>query len=169
MRDFPMPVDETRRQSILDATDALGADLWPELDALTAEAAERFGTPISAVSLVDRDRQFFKSCLGLTTRKTERRVAFCAHTIMSDKPMVVENAEDDERFANNPLVTGAPDIRFYAGAPIKVAGANIGSFCVIGREPRGPLSPEELKVLTGLAREASEIIEDRMPRRSDSA
>ncbi len=81
-------------------------------------AADLFDVPIALVSLVDKDRQWFKSCIGLGVAETGRDVSFCAHAILSDDVLVVPDAAVDERFATNPVVTGEPHIRFYAGAPL---------------------------------------------------
>ncbi|NNU15093.1 GAF domain-containing protein [Parvularcula sp. ZS-1/3] len=163
MTDIPIHPEENERLDVLLSTHALGEELWPELDELTAFASDSYGTPIAAVSLVDQDRQFFKSQVGLDVRQTDRKSAFCAHTICEKDPFVVLNAEEDQRFAKNPLVTGAPDIRFYAGAPITINNMPIGSICVIAREPREAFSAEERKELKQLAERAAEIIQSKMP------
>jgi GAF domain-containing protein len=112
-----------------------------------------FNAPISAMSLVDNDRQWFKSIVGLPgVSETPRDHAFCAHAILQDGVMVVPDAMQDERFADNPLVDGGPKIRFYAGCPIRVSSGDskeklpIGTLCIIDYKPRD-LCAEELQSL----------------------
>ncbi len=120
----------------------------PLFEEIVASALASFpGTTMSAVSLVDRDRQWFKAAAGLDVRQTSRDVSFCAHAMHGELPMVVEDASRDPRFAENPLVTAAPSIRFYAGAPL-VDG--VGALCVIGTAPRRA-SEAELSKLRALA------------------
>jgi PAS domain S-box-containing protein len=148
---FPLPpneeqrLDELRRYAVLDTP--------PEkaFDRITALAARIFKVPISTVTLIDEDREWFKSCFGLETRETVRGVAFCSHAILSDEVMVVPDARTDARFAGNPLVTGAPHIRFYAGAPLKTAnGLNLGTLCIIDTKPR-KITKASTTTLAGLA------------------
>lgn len=116
-------------------------------------------TPIALMSLIDKDRQWFKSRVGLDVTETPREHAFCAHTILGEKVLVVEDATMDERFARNPLVTGEPNIRFYAGAPlIDRNGHALGSLCVIGREPK-KLSAVQSSTLTALSRTVIHLLE----------
>ncbi len=129
-------VEKTRLEA-LHALDILDTEPESAFDRLTEFAAELFDTPIALVSLVDADRQWFKSVVGLEVRQTPRAVAFCAHAIVADDVFVVEDASSDPRFCRNPLVTGAPEIRFYAGAPIRTeTGERLGTVCVIDRKPR---------------------------------
>ena len=115
---------------------------------LTEQALNLFpGASIAAVSLVDSDRQWFKSIVGLDTKETPRSQSFCSYTIEAPSLMVVEDATTDSRFSDNPLVTGSPGIRFYAG--IKLMNG-IGALCVIGRQPRRA-TESELDKLTKLA------------------
>jgi len=122
-----------------------------QLDRIVALAAEILGTPIALISLVDRDRQWFLSRLGLEAKETPRDVAFCDHAIRSDAVFVVADALQDSRFQDNPLVQGDPKIRFYAGAPlISSSGQRLGTLCVIDRQPH-LLTPYQEELLVQLS------------------
>lgn len=128
--------DEERRLATLGRYGVLDTPPEQAFDDLTRLAAQVLGMPIALVSLVDRDRQWFKSRVGVDVCSTPRDLAFCAHAIHSDEVMVVEDARLDPRFASNPLVTGELGIRFYAGAPlIADDGSALGTLCVIDRQP----------------------------------
>ncbi len=128
-------------------------DTLPErrFDRLTRLACRLFDVPIALVSLVDRDRQWFKSRQGLEVCETARDVSFCSHAIVDAGILQVSDATKDSRFADNPLVTGAPDVRFYAGAPLLTRdGHRVGTLCIIDRQPRY-LEAQQLDDLRDLA------------------
>ena len=154
---FPVPLDEEERLRVLGSYGILDTPVSRAFDRLSALAARIFDVPIAFVSLIDRDRQLFKSCFGANLKDTPRDIAFCSHTILEPgRPLVVQDAWDDARFAHNSLVTGEPGIRFYAGMPLLAQqGSALGSFCIIDRVPRS-LTKEQLENLRDLAA----IVED---------
>jgi phosphoribosyl 1,2-cyclic phosphodiesterase/DNA-binding response OmpR family regulator len=146
----PAPPDETARLETLRALGLLDTAPDARFDRITTLAAEAFQVPIALVSLVDENRQWFKSCVGLDASETSREVAFCAHAILERDLLVVPDAHADARFADNPLVTGAPHVRFYAGVPLRVGGATpIGTLCLIDTRPR-VLEARQLELLRSL-------------------
>jgi len=129
----------------------LDTEAEPRFDRITRLARAVARVPIALISLVDAQRQWFKSRQGLDQRETAREVSFCAHAILADEPLIVPDAREDARFAENPLVTGPPFVRFYAGHPIHApGGARVGTLCVIDTQPRG-LSSQEDAALADLA------------------
>jgi diguanylate cyclase (GGDEF)-like protein len=147
----PTPIDEIRRLRSLTALGILDTIPEERFDRITRLACRAFNVPIALVSLVDRDRQWFKSKQGLNACETSRNVSFCGHAIVSEGPLVVPDALLDPRFADNPLVTGFPNVRFYAGQPVHgTDGSRIGTLCVIDRQPR-ELKPEDYDLLADLA------------------
>ena len=155
---YPLPSNETERLKTLELLKILDTDAEREFDDLTRIAAQICGVPISVISLIDADRQWFKSKVGLDVSETAREAAFCTHTILKDELFIVPNATNDTRFAANPLVTGDPNIRFYAGAPlITDEGHALGSICVIDTVPR-ELQSEQKEALESLARQAMKLI-----------
>jgi PAS domain-containing protein len=157
-----LPTDEAARLAALRALDVLDTPAEAEFDALVQAASTVCGTPISLVSLVDEGRQWFKANHGLAeATETPRNMAFCAHAILDDDLFVVHDATADERFADNPLVTGAPDIRFYAGAPVRLSdGHRVGTLCVIDRHPR-QLDATQREVLISLSKAVARALEGR--------
>lgn len=132
-----------------------------EFDDLTLLASHICETPIATISLIDENRQWFKSRVGLSATETSRDLAFCNHTIQGDDLFIVPNATENADFAENPLVTKDPHIRFYAGAPLITSeGQNIGALCVIDRKPR-ELSVDQKRALTALSRSAVNLMENR--------
>jgi PAS domain S-box-containing protein len=146
------PENETARLDALQRYAVLDTLPEQEFNDLSRMAALICGTPIALVSLVDADRQWFKSKIGLEESETPRDIAFCAHAILQPDVMVVPDALQDEKFRNNPLVTGEPKVRFYAGAALMTQeGYALGTLCVMDRVPR-QLSPEQLEALRALGR-----------------
>ena len=146
-----LPATEAARLEALASYRVMDTAAEEAFDSLTRIAADICGTPIALVSLIDQDRQWFKSRIGLDVTETPRDMSFCSHAILQDSPLVVENALIDERFARNPLVLADPSIRFYAGAPLRnSAGHALGTLCVIDRRPR-TLDPGQIRLLTTLA------------------
>ena len=130
---IPAPVapDEAARLRALRELGVLDTAPEERFDRLTRLAQDMFQTPIALVTLVDEERQWFKSNRGLGVGETPRDVAFCAHAILDDQVLVIPDAKADPRFADNPLVTSDPDIRFYAGAPLSTSdGHAVGTLCV---------------------------------------
>jgi signal transduction histidine kinase len=143
--------DETERLAALQALDLLDTPAEARFDRLTRLAARLFGVPIVLVTLVDRERQWFKSRHGLDLGETGRNVSFCGHAILQAEPFIVPDAAQDPRFADNPLVVGTPFIRFYAGMPVASPdGYRVGTLCLIDRQPR-TLTADEIDLLGELA------------------
>ena len=130
------PNDETARQQVLDALELFMTPAEASLDRITALAQEMFEVPAALVSLVSNDVQWFKSTQGTLLSETSREVSFCGHAILDDETLVVTDASSDPRFADNPLVTSDPNIRFYAGEPIQHDGHKLGTLCILDDRPR---------------------------------
>ncbi|UZE37545.1 sensor domain-containing diguanylate cyclase [Pseudomonas sp. B21-059] len=150
------PNNEALRIQTLRELNVLDTSPQERFDRLTRLAKRLFNVPIALVSLVDSDRQWFKSCVGLSATETSRDISFCGHAILGDQILTVCDAELDERFHDNPLVVGEPGIRFYAGCPLTVPnGSKLGTLCLIDVKPRD-LDDEERALLRDLARMAEQ-------------
>jgi signal transduction histidine kinase len=152
MKTPEIPKNELERLQALEAYQILDTLPEREFDSITEIASYICQTPISLVSLIDKDRQWFKSHRGLDATETPRDHAFCAHAINHpEAPFIVEDSSKDERFADNPMVTGDPNVRFYVGAPLVTSESlAIGTLCVIDHEPR-KLNEAQLTALRSLA------------------
>ena len=145
------PANEAVRVQVLQDLKLLDSAPEERFDRLTRLAKRLFNVPIALVTLVDKDRQWFKSRVGLDATETPRDTSFCGHAILQDELLLVRDARDDERFHDNPLVIGDPNIRFYAGYPLTVPNGNkMGTLCLIDTKPR-ELDDEERALLRDLA------------------
>jgi diguanylate cyclase (GGDEF)-like protein len=150
MKPPELPQNEAERLHALRALQILDSSHEERFDRVTRLARRLFGVPISLVSLIDEDRQWFKSAEGLDISETSREVSFCGHAINQTGLFIVPNVLDDERFYDNPLVTDAPHIRFYAGYVLKLRqGINIGTLCLIDSKPRD-MDEEDRQLLQDL-------------------
>ena len=157
----PFPADEVGRLEALRGYEILDTAPEPEFDDLTHLAAHICGTPISAITLVDEERQWFKARVGLPLSQTSRDVSFCAHAILERDILLVPDTSVDERFADNPLVTAEPHLRFYAGVPLVTPeGQAVGTLCVVDVVPR-QLDATQLEALRRLGRQAVALLEAR--------
>lgn len=155
----PIPKDEEKRLAALERYRIMDTGSEQAFDDFAQIASLICNTPIALITLLDSTRQWFKARKGLEVEETPREHAFCSYTILTTETMVVKDARQDPRFKSNPLVTGVPFIRFYAGAPlIDRDGHNLGSLCVIDRQPQD-LSAENRNALEALARQVIAQIE----------
>jgi phosphoribosyl 1,2-cyclic phosphodiesterase len=166
----PAPGDEEARLHAVHALGLLDTPPEPAFDEVTDRVAREFHVPIALITLVDRDRQWFLGRHGFDEpRETPRDESFCAHTILGDGVLQVPDTLDDERFADNPSVTGALRVRFYAGAPIVLTdGSHVGSLCIVDHRPR-LLDAHEAARLRALADEVAALIQAQHPAEPVSA
>ncbi|RUA31079.1 MAG: sensor histidine kinase [Bacteroidetes bacterium] len=154
-----IPTNEEERLSELRRLKILDSEQEKDFDELVELASLICGVPISLVTLIDANRQWFKSKKGISDNSTHRDVSFCGHAINGDDIFIIENAVADERFFDNPLVTADPNIRFYAGMPLKSEnGYNLGTLCVIDSKPK-KINEDQVRALKILSGQASKLIE----------
>lgn len=160
-------MDSTLEQMRLDAIrnlEILDTSAEDDFDDLVKLAATIFEVPISTLTILDAQRQWFKASVGLSVRETPRNISFCTHAIEQSEPLVVTNALQDERFANSPLVKQDPHVSFYAGITLKTADdLALGTFCIMDKKPR-ELTPNQLDILKILANQATKLLDLRLER-----
>lgn len=151
--------EEKRRLEVLKSKNILDSEPDPRFDAITRKATTLLAVPISTVSIIDEDREWFKSCVGLDQSEGPRDVSFCGHALLSGNVFICENTLEDDRFKDNPYVVGKPHIRFYAGIRLldKKTGLPMGVFCVKDNKTRH-FSIEELERFINLGKEAEELL-----------
>ena len=163
MKIAPYPVDEELRLKDLKSYDILDSANEEEYDSLVELASQICNCPVALITFIDKERQWFKAKKELADTETNRDVAFCSHTILQNEVMIVGDAKNDARFADNPLVTGKMQIGFYAGAPIvSSAGHKLGSVCVIDHTKKEGLNVQQQKGLKIIAQQISKLLELRV-------
>lgn len=151
MKRAPIPKNESARLEALHSLRLLDTPPEEQFDRITRLATRVFKTPISTITLVDEEREWFKSCQGLDAKEGDRAISFCGHAMLADDIFIIPDALKDPRFADNPMVVGEPHIRFYAGVAVKDAlGYRLGVLCIKDRVPRD-LSADERGILKDLA------------------
>jgi GAF domain-containing protein len=150
MKTAPLPPNEKERLAALHALLILDTPPEERFDRIAEFAAREFDAPIALISLIDENRQWFKAKVGIDVCETSRDLAFCAHALLSTEPLIIPDTLKDERFHDNPLVTGSPYIRFYTGAPLVLPSGTIaGTLCIIDTQPR-ELDETDLAILATL-------------------
>mmetsp|Transcript_5843 Transcript_5843/g.9263 ORF Transcript_5843/g.9263 Transcript_5843/m.9263 type:complete len:254 (-) Transcript_5843:1205-1966(-) len=163
------PAVEKQRVAYLHSLQILDSDFDYQFERVTLTAAIALNTPMALVTLVDSDRQWFKSAQGLSVRETSRDLSFCSHIVMNNEPLIVPDASADERFSSNPMVTDptGPKIRSYCGAPLMVRKDGedlvLGTFCVIDSKPRA-FAEHEIQVVMSMAEEVALMLNASQPR-----
>jgi DNA-binding response OmpR family regulator len=160
-RKASLPPDEEERLAAVYRLGLLDTDAEERFDRHARIAAAAFGAPIALVTLIDRERQWYKAHYGFEFSETSRDMGFCSHAILQNEPLVVNDALRDDRFADNPAVIGDPHVRFYAGIPLHAPdGARVGAFCIVDSKPRS-LSAAQLGMLEDIARLIEEELKPR--------
>ena len=161
MEKIKVPANEEKRLATLKAFKILDTPAEKEFDNITKLAAEIFEVPVSLISLLDENRQWFKSKAGTTLCETDREIAFCTHAILNNDIFIVEDTSKDKRFSQAPLVKGEPYIAFYAGMPITIDGnLNLGTLCLLDTKPR-KLNPRQIEILKKLTKQVEYLITSR--------
>lgn len=169
MQEAVIPPNEQERLEELYRFDVLYTQYEEDFDQIVKLASEICKVPISTISLIDRHRQWFKAKLGIVDAENERSTSFCAHAILGDELMVVDDAFTDQRFHDNPSVTGEPNIRFYAGVPlVSQRGFKLGTLCVIDQKPRN-LDEQQAFALDVLAKQVVKLFELRLRNKEEKA
>ena len=155
MKYAPIPPNDEERLKVLHQLNILDTPPEPRFDALTKEAVEKLHVPIAIISIIDKDREWFKSCQGLDTKEGPRNTSFCGHAMLASEMFIVEDTLKDERFKDNPQVMGKPFIRFYAGIALHEALTDyvLGVFCIKDTKPRD-LSLSEINTFLDIAKKA---------------
>ncbi|KHT40866.1 sensor domain-containing diguanylate cyclase [Vibrio sinaloensis] len=168
MKEPAKPDNEEQRIADLQGLNILDTEPEERFDRVTRLAKRLLDVPIAVVSLVDSNRQWFKSCLGLDATETPRSISFCGHAILGDEPFIIPDAKQDTRFMGNPLVENEPHIRFYAGIPLVYHdNSKLGTLCVIDTKPR-ELQPHEVQDLVDLAKIAEQELANSLEATLDS-
>lgn len=159
MQKAPIPINDEARVCAVEGLHILDTASEERFDCLTREAIKIFSVPISTITLVDKDREWFKSMQGLQTREGPRDISFCGHALMSQVILIIEDTLADPRFADNPMVLGEPKIRFYAGKSLYDHESNlpVGVFCIKDHKPR-EFSINDMNDFLDLASRAEEEI-----------
>ncbi|PKF63694.1 GGDEF domain-containing protein [Psychromonas sp. psych-6C06] len=150
MKKPSIPPNERKRLAQLDSLGVLDTQAEERFDRISRMAKRLFNVPIALVSLVDENRQWFKSCFGISASETSREISFCGHAILNSDVFIINNALEDNRFIDNPLVVNDPKIRFYAGCPLVVNGYRLGTLCLIDQVPR-EFDEQDVSALQDLA------------------
>lgn len=148
---YPVHPDDDARVAYLRGLGLIDTSKDPSFDRVIRICQDAFGMPIAALTLIDKDRQWFKSIAGLNVCETSRSIAFCNYTILGDEIFEVCDTHLHPVLKDNPLVTGEPFLRYYAGAPLIFNGRQLGALCVLDFRPHDPMTVEQRRVLSGLA------------------
>lgn len=158
MQSAPIPENENQRLKKIMDLGLLDTDRNERFDVITREAARSFNVPISTITIIDKDREWYKSAQGLDTKEAPRKISFCAYAMQSEGLFIVQDTLKDPRFKDNPMVTGKPYIRFYAGIPLySKDGVNIGVFCIKDTKPRVLSVEETAKMMEFASRAEAEL------------